>query len=46
MPFAGKQTELEVIMLGKISQTQTGIACFLLYAKTRKKTPQRHVSEK
>lgn len=45
MPFAGKQTELEVLMLGKISQTQTGIVCFLLYAETGKKKP-RHVSEK
>jgi hypothetical protein len=35
MAFAGKWLELEIIVLSKISQTQTNIACFLSYADSR-----------
>lgn len=46
MPFAGKQTEVEVNMLGKISQTQTGSIFSFICRNWKKKKKQRHVSEK
>lgn len=37
MPLTGKQTELEIILLSTIRQTQTSIMCFPSYVDPRQK---------